>query len=74
MPSNETFILFCNDLQLQNQFLNEEYMVDKGNDCVVVHNVTLVLVSSKGKCKVCINSIENEFELSFVHVWDINFK
>jgi hypothetical protein len=43
-------------------------MVDKGNDCVVVHNVTLVLVSSKGKCKVCINSIENEFELSFVHV------
>jgi hypothetical protein len=74
LPSNETFILFCNDLQLQNQFLNEEYMVDKGNDCVVVHNVTLVLVSSKGKCKVCINSIENEFELSFVHVWDINFK
>jgi hypothetical protein len=75
--SDETFIPFCNDLQLQNQFLNEEYMVDKGNDCVVVHNVNLVLVSSKGKCKVnhvCTNSIEGEFERSFVHVRDINSK
>jgi hypothetical protein len=52
-------------------------MAHKGNDCVVVYDVNLVLVSSKGKCKVnhvCINSIEGEFELSFVHVRDINSK
>jgi hypothetical protein len=71
LPLDETFIPFCNDLQLQNQILNEEYMVGKGNDCAVVHNINLVLVSSKRKCKVnhlCTNSIKGEFELSFVHV------
>jgi hypothetical protein len=29
LPWDETFILFCYDLQLQDQFLNEEYMAHK---------------------------------------------